>query len=292
MSVYFLKRYNANNFLSVQDKAAKKNNAYVFSSVKLCPSRDVKTNKILTNLTKEEQIKFEEELGLEVGELSPTSKYWDKYVITVPEGELMLDTSNYADKLTLKILQSIDTVAMSLEDAKKKPNVTFIVYNPDTEAEATVRKLDYMDDAVLAYKAMSINDIEDFIYYIQPFANIKTLSENRKREIVLKWRNEQPDKFVDIIGYNSNEKDDKLVKKASSQKRLFKNTVFVNKLVSLNVINLENGSFKDGVTGEIIATDKAELIKNLFNPANQKSLEKYKVKLEEVLKVNDSLAEV
>lgn len=290
MSVYFLKRYNANNFLTAQDKLVKKNNAYVFSTVKLCPSRDVKTNKIITNLTKEEQAVFEKELDLEVGELSSTSKYWDRYIVTVPEGELMLDNTNYADKLTLKILESIDTVAMSLEDAKKKPNVTFIVYNPDNEADANVRKLDYMDDAVLAYKAMSINDIDDFIYFIQPFANIKTLSENRKREIVLKWRNEQPDKFVDLIGYNANDKDDKLVKKANAQKRIFKNTVFVNRLVSLNIINLENGSFKDAVTGEVIASDKSELIKNLFNPANQKSLEKYKAKLEESLKVNDSLA--
>jgi hypothetical protein len=283
MSIHIVKRGNLSTFGKAQERAALKNNGYKFASVTLMPARDIKTNKVLTNLTESEATELEIDLGLDKGSLAPTSKYWDSFLIRMPENELILDDTNPIDKITLKLLEKIDGVAKNSAEARTMPLVQFLITNVEAESKIEVDKLDYLDDAIIAFKSLSLEKIADVLIYLNDYIDVNKLSESEIKHKVMQWRNDNPKKFVEMLGYappGSKEENSATVK---ANKRAFERNVFLNKLKIHGIIKVENTIYKDAISGDEIG-DREKTLEFLSKPANQTILQSYKEKLDNKLK--------
>lgn len=110
-----------------------------------------------TGLTKEDEARFEKELGLSEGALSSNSEYWNTFAVKITNKELTLYTDRPWDEMKYIFLKSHKKVANGVNDLK--PSASYILVNGDMEAMEQNRINKRRRAAIKEFDKMSIEDM-------------------------------------------------------------------------------------------------------------------------------------
>ena len=161
------------------------------------PGLDKVTGVLKTGLTKSEETEFEDKLGLPTGSLAKNSKYWESFAVLIPEKGLTLDTSSPMDELIYKTLQADSFIARSLEDARVRADVDYVITSETAEAKVKNTRRKRLAEAYTLFKDMSSAEIIDALFLFGKDSTTTNLEvcEGLLGEILEK----DPDKFLRIL---------------------------------------------------------------------------------------------
>ena len=162
------------------------------------PGLSIKTGTRITGLTKEQQAKFEEDLFLQPGDLSPDAPYWNDFKIVIPEKGLKLDTSDPTGALKYATLIGCPRTAMSEKEGMASKKKEYYVYSADNEAKISNTDREYKIKAYIALDKMSTSEVFDTLYMIG--MNPSQMSPEVARDVIGNEVDADPKRFCDVIG--------------------------------------------------------------------------------------------
>lgn len=122
---------------------------------------------IVTGLSKEEEIAFEQAMGMQSGTLSAYNKVWwsrHSNAIKIPKNGLQLDCdNNVKHKLFLRILQASSRVANSLEELAVNSVADVVITSDEQEAKIDSTKFVTKAKAFAKYNSLSQADKINFL---------------------------------------------------------------------------------------------------------------------------------
>jgi hypothetical protein len=165
---------------------------------KWVPGLDKITGALKTGLTKTEETEFEDKLGLPTGTLGKNSKYWESFVVIIPDKGLTLNTENPMDELIYKTLKADSFIAGSAELAKQMADVDYVMTSEVDEAKVKNTRRKRLADAYSVYKDLSSAEIIDalFLFGKNPATTSLEICEGLLGEILEK----NPDTFLEKLG--------------------------------------------------------------------------------------------
>lgn len=275
--IYEIKKIGKpNNYLSEQPRQIRRNHSYEFAKTTL-PVRINQKNTLkieyITGLSKAEEVQYENQLGLAEGTLDKFSDYWSNFRIRLDNDIKKLNDDEPASAIQISILKTYSQtltgdysdciVAGSLDEIDNRPHATIVMLNPEEEADRSSKLREIKEDAIILSRNFSDEQFKDFAIFINPYADVSRISPKIIKESVLKWRDEHPKEFIEIL-----EKD-----------KSFKKKVMLHKLVNKGIIYIKSGSYYDKQNDEIIGYDLISTIEFLFKPANKHVIDKYNTML-------------
>lgn len=189
---------------------------------KWVPGISKRTKGLLTGLTPKESAAYEKDLNLEPGDLSPNGKFWDDFVIIIPEEGLEIDTdAGTLEMIKYKALSVDPTVVESIEKSKTISNAEYLMINEKDIAKEKNNKRDVVVKAYARFATMTQTEIRDALYMLGKPGDRHNedtdpeVCQDRLGEII----EENPKKFIDVVGDES-----------------FKDKVWIKKLIKAGVI--------------------------------------------------------
>lgn len=258
MSKYKLQRYKSAGLTITVDGRIKDYMTYNNSKVRIGATQNLKTGRVITGLTEEDQAYFERELNLNAGELSPKSKFWNSWgVIIESSNTKVLDDEVPEDALAIKVLIARDDVATSTHDAKTKLRaanspIEYILTNSDSEADGANEKMTWLTKAVLLLSEMNVEQMRDYI--TMTGGSHISMSDKLVKAKVSEVATTDSKKFVEMSD-NPNKKE----------------ILLINELVNYAVIKKFNSQFI-GSDKNIIAFNLPDMISFIKNPENSKQV--------------------
>lgn len=117
--------------------------------------RNQQTGKIETGLEEQEARELEKLLNLKENELAPTSDFWRKFRVRIPDVGLTLKMENPNERLILAVLKASDEVAPSSMDRGSEGGrylgARFYIDDPEAESKYKLDKFELEDKAVSEY---------------------------------------------------------------------------------------------------------------------------------------------
>ena len=172
-----------------------------------------------TGLTKDDQRRFENELGYDEDTLSPDSSFWDTFAIKIGKKDLILDTDKAEDEMKYLFLKNHKRVADGLNNIT--PSTDYVLVNKDAEAEQANKVNKVKREAYRELDKLSIENMRQFLRIsgIKSDTMSNELIEAKCTELVEK----NPQKFIDLW-VNNNDKDTQyIIEEAISKGVLRKN---------------------------------------------------------------------
>lgn len=201
-----------------------------------------------TGLTKEEEIRFEKELGLKEGTLNKKSIWWSEVEIKIPAKQLKLDLSDPINELKLKVMQASSKFANSQLELNKWPNAQYVIVDEQEEAEL---ESIIIDKEITAYEKFMNTTVEDKRGILKLYGKrgVDNTTESLVKTTLHKELKADPDKFLKII----EDKD-------------LKTKMFIYDLIEYNILTKVKNYYKDG--DEVIGGSMEEVIAYLNTPKN------------------------
>lgn len=180
---------------------------------KLSALVDGRTRKYATGLSKEDRIRLEEELNLDLSDsFNPESAhpFWDSNtaVLKLENSTMFLDKNIAMDFIKLSIAKASKYVANSMKDYEdgKYPEATHVLFNEAEESELKASKVEIRNKAIMESAQLS-KDKKIEIILILKGKNLKGQSENfvmvamsdlidEKANDVLRWIQNEDKTFV------------------------------------------------------------------------------------------------
>lgn len=110
-----------------------------------------------TGLTKEDEAKFEAELGMAPGSLDPAAEFWVSFTVKITNKELILYTDRPWDNLRYTFLKNHKKVSNGMNDIKA--DAKFVLINGDVEAIETNKVNKRRRAAIKEFDKMSLEDM-------------------------------------------------------------------------------------------------------------------------------------
>lgn len=203
---------------------------------------------VITGLTEEERLAFEEAMFLQSGSLSPYNlKYWanKNNYIKVPKQGLELDCdNNVKHKLWYKLLLTSRHVAKGKEDLAMNSSAEVLLTSKDQEAKIDSEKINTKTKAYVKFSSMSM---QDKINYLKVFNEGSFKVDNLTK----------PDLIDQTIG-NIVERDAAEFL-STFDNPFYKDYVLLEDLLTKNVLTRKGGKYF--ITGGIeLGTTKAQVI--------------------------------
>ena len=203
---------------------------------------------VITGLTEEERLAFEEAMFLQSGSLSPYNlKYWanKNNYIKVPKQGLELDCdNNIKHKLWYKLLLTSRHVAKGKEDLAMNSSAEVLLTSKDQEAKIDSEKINTKTKAYVKFSSMSM---QDKINYLKVFNEGSFKVDNLTK----------PDLIDQTIG-NIVERDAAEFL-STFDNPFYKDYVLLEDLLTKNVLTRKGGKYF--ITGGIeLGTTKAQVI--------------------------------
>lgn len=203
---------------------------------------------VITGLTEEERLAFEEAMFLQSGSLSPYNlKYWSNKnnYIKVPKQGLELDCdNNVKHKLWYKLLLASRHVAKGKEDLALNSSAEVLITSKDQEAKIDSEKINTKTKAYVKFSSMSM---QDKMNYLKVFNEGSFKVDNTTK----------PDLIDQTIG-NIVERDAAAFL-ATFDNPFYKDYVLLEDFLTKNVITRKGGKYF--ITGGVeLGTTKAQVI--------------------------------
>jgi hypothetical protein len=203
---------------------------------------------VITGLSEEERVAFEEAMFLQPGSLSPYNlKYWanKNSYIKVPKQGIELDCdNNVKHKLWYKILLASKHVAKGKEDLALNSSAEVLLTSKDQEAKIDSEKINTKTKAYIKFGGMSLSDKVNYLKVFDEGA-FKVDSTTK------------PDLVDQTIG-NIIERDSSMFLDAFDNP-FYKDYVLLEDLLSKNIITRKGGKFF--ITGGVeLGVTKAQVI--------------------------------
>lgn len=257
MAKYKLERYRSAGLSITVGDVKRDYKIYGKTKVRIGATQDLKTGKVITGLTKEDEKYFEEEMGLDKGTLSPSSTYWriwGKYI--GPDG-IYLDDEMVEDALAIKVISARSDVATSTHEAKTKLRaasspIEYILTNAESEADGNLEKNTYLMQAMLLLNEMNIDGMREHLVMLgsSPY----NMSDKLVRSKVSDLAANDSKKFVEMCN-DPNKKE----------------LLFINELVNYAVVKKFGQQFLDS-SKQVIAFNTVDMISFIKNPENSKQV--------------------
>jgi hypothetical protein len=203
---------------------------------------------VITGLTEEERLAFEEAMFLQSGSLSPYNlKYWanKNNYIKVPKQGLELDCdNNVKHKLWYKLLIASRHVAKGKEDLALNSSAEVLLTSKDQEAKIDSEKINTKTKAYVKFSSMSM---QDKMNYLKVFNEGAFKVDNTTK----------PDLIDQTIG-NIVERDAAAFL-STFDNPFYKDYVLLEDLLTKNVLTRKGGKYF--ITGGVeLGTTKAQVI--------------------------------
>lgn len=165
---------------------------------KYVPGLDKVTGVLQTGLSKADETKLEKELRLEKGTLAGSSRYWDNFVIVIPEEGLTLDTSIPDHELKYKVLSADPAVAKSLQEVKVKARAEYVMTSETAEAKEANTKRKIIANAYALYAKMTQDEVVNALYLLGKDSS--TTDSEVARNVLGDIVEKTPAKFLETVG--------------------------------------------------------------------------------------------
>lgn len=170
---------------------------------KWVPGLDKKTGVLKTGLTEKEAKEFEKKIGLEDGSLMPNGKYWEDFMIIIPQDGLVIDTSGGpTEEIKYKALMADPTVAKSIEEARVKAGAEYMITSEQAEAKEKNVKRNIIAKAYATFAKMTQTEIREALYMLGKAGerfNDDTDPEVCQDRLGVIVEND-PAKFISVVG--------------------------------------------------------------------------------------------
>lgn len=219
----------------------------------LCVQPEKGTGILNTGLTKEDETRLEDSLGLPKGNLSKTSGFWeqDKFNIRFEQGGITLyPKSKPMDEIKWRVLLAHTWVANSEKTKNDWPFAKYVMTSEEEETKETNKIINVKADAFKEFLSMSEQSLSDFLI---------AYGKNPGKNAGLDFIKAQVGKIVD------SEPDTFLTLVKSTD---YKYKIFLRKLVDKGIVR-ENGGKYTLVGGEVLGFSFSQAIDFLLNEKNQ-----------------------
>lgn len=261
----------------VKVKRAKKNGwgsnvlkAYAGARTRVGVQIDRYGNQV-TGLTKEDETRLENVMGLDAGTLKrgsvsgaiPPVNFWTTFTVDMLDTDtLVLDTAIPEDEIRHKVLLARSDVAKDLNDLKNKPNALFVLFNDDDEAEKSNIRGKSKRVAYQLFEALSPVDMRNLVLLFGE--NTDTLSDAVVESRLEKYMEDDFTKFV-----------------ATASDTDLKDKVFITKLQKAGIIRKNGQQFVEEGTNEHLAYSMDEFVTFLKDKKNNGKVLQFKEALKQ-----------
>jgi hypothetical protein len=199
---------------------------------------------LYTGLSKEDEARLTEKLGLDLSQASP---FWQTFFIRTSASDIILDTDDAMDELKYLFLKSHKRVKASLMENKAGAN--FVLINRDEEAKRDNQYAKIEIEAVLGFNKMTPTEQRKCLRIFGHNADAMSneVAQAKMYEIV----KANPQSFIDRWINNPDREEQVLIETA----------------VSKNIIRKDKHMYKYG--SDVIGNGLEETIGFLKNPKNQ-----------------------
>lgn len=210
-----------------------------------------------TGLSKEDEAKYEKELGLKPGELSNRSTWWgDNIAIRLNNDKpTFLYVDGPMNELKYKVLLESTKVANDETEIGKFPTIGFVIHDEEAKAAKESEIVDTKTDAYELLATLSNEDRRGLLKVIS------SQSKTNRRGI-----NELSDKVVKTYLAKELESDPKNFIKTAKDP-ILKAKIFVADLLEADLIRRTGNFFRNGE--DIIANSSEEVVDYFMNPKNE-----------------------
>lgn len=203
-----------------------------------------RTGRIYTGLTKEDETRLGDLLGLD---LKPTSKFWEDFFVRVGVKDVYLNTEDPMDEMRYLFLKNHKRVKASIFENKASAN--YVLVNKDEEAKKLNMYSRLKREAAKAFDVLSPDDMRKCL---RLFGHNGDTMNNEVVERTL----------FDIVEANPQSFIDRWVNNKSKDTE-----VIIERSISKNIIRRNKNIYKYG--SEIIGHSMEDTIAYLTDPKNQ-----------------------
>lgn len=222
-------------------------------------------DRIIQLLTKDEQVWFEKEMGLETGSLAPSARknnFWREFKVTLDKKGKMLDLTDPEDFLSWKVLSASNTIANSKGEINPMIH-DFYMVTEEEEQEVDSRLAEKYEEASVLFAKISKSDkkMKSILRLlgkgsIPSDANTKWLKAELVKII------EQKEKIHGVPGTTD------FIRVANDPD--FDIKIFLLDAMEINEIFIEGTTYKLR-SGDVIGFDRDQALSFLNNPKNQQT---------------------
>lgn len=223
-----------------------------------------------TGLSKEEEIKLEEQLMLPKGTLSkaPIDKdgtnFWAELQIRISDKGLNLNTELPLDFIKYKVLKQSSKVCNSIIEKVKYPNADFMIHDLEEAAKAEEIEIDLELEAFEKLMETSSKEKKGLLKLYGKYRGLETASDSLIKTTLAKEVKKDPKRFINII----------------SDKNL-KTRILIGDLIEHRIIVKKGNYFTNG--DEPIGNTDTEVVMYLDDPKNSAIKAALKGKLDSVI---------
>lgn len=204
-----------------------------------------KHRQLVTGLTKEDEVRLGEELGVD---LSKNSTFWHDFNVVITGDELVLYLNNPEDELKYLVLKAHFRVQS--DPNKQNPLADYVLHNTLDEAKRTVSKASLKVEAYSLYNKLSMADKRGLLKLYPNYAKTENVADEIIEANLLKELEKDFAKFIARV------KD----KDRGSK-------VFVEELVAAKILTKNKNMYKYG--NDVLGHNLQSTIDHLDDPKNQ-----------------------
>lgn len=163
------------------------------------PGISMKTRAYITGLSETERKKFEKDLFLESGTLSPNSDYWASFSILIPrDGLRLFPEDDPLQRLQLHVIKACPETASSKQEGLSIKKKVYYIHDDNNEAVISNNKRESKIKAYIALDKLTRDEVIDVLYMmgLEP----GELSNEVARDLLGKEVDADPRYFADIVG--------------------------------------------------------------------------------------------
>lgn len=162
------------------------------------PGISKKTRAYVTGLNETERKKFEKELFLESGTLSPNSDYWANFSILIPrDGLRLFPDADPLQRLQLHVIKACPETAHSKQEGMSIKSKIYYIHDEDNEAVISNNKREAKIKAYIALDKLTRDEVIDVLYMMG--LDPGDLSNEVARNVLGKEVDADPRTFANII---------------------------------------------------------------------------------------------